>query len=294
MSVRIAVIGSGGYVGAHLCRALRAAGDAVLAYSSAAAGGIDRHSGLLPADFELPREVEAVVYLAQSPWVTRGSENPGHVLAVNVVSAVVAATAAQRAGAARFVYASTGNVYAPSFEALAEDAPVRTDNWYSLSKVHAEQALALCATPGFTVHSLRLFGVYGPGQTDRLVPRIVERVARGEAITLAPGTGDAHESGGLRLSVTYIDDLTAVIAQVARRGGPGLLNVAAPQVVSILDIAQAAGRLLAREPVFEPAAQARAGDLVADTRLLQRTFEPRFRSFQAGLESMLATAGTAV
>ncbi len=94
---------------------------------------------------------------------------------VNVHSAVAIAEHARRAGAKRFVYASTGNVYAAGFAPFSEAAPVRRDDWYALSKVHAEEALALFR-PQLDVVIARLFGVYGPGQKGRLVPNLLASV----------------------------------------------------------------------------------------------------------------------
>ena len=116
-----------------------------------------------------------VYYLAQSPRYRQTPEQSAHLFAVNCVAATQAAEAARRAGVNRFIYASTGNVYQSSFLPLAETAPVRRDNWYALSKVMGEDALALYR-PYLDITIARIFGVYGPQQTDKLVPMIAERI----------------------------------------------------------------------------------------------------------------------
>ena len=91
-------------------------------------------------------------------------------------------------GEARFVLASTGTVYEPYGGRLAEDAPVAPVSFYSATKLAAEallqgwrSRLGCCA--------LRLFFPYGPGQTGRLVPQLVERIRAKTAVTL-DGSGD--------------------------------------------------------------------------------------------------------
>jgi len=284
--MRIAVIGAGGYIGRFLCAYLRAQGEVVVEYSSKRKGGIDPLTGVFSPDFAFERGVECVVHLAQSPWVTKAASKEAHVLGVNVVTAVQAASAAVAVGARRFVYASTGNVYQWSFGALAENAPLRLDNWYSLSKVHAEQALALFREQ-IDVHVLRLFGVYGPGQKDRLVKRLAQRVLQRDVIHLARHPVDENDQGGLRLSLCYVDDVNEIFHQFAREGGPGTVNVAGDDAVSIREIAMAVGGRRGIEPILQLADDVREGDLIADNELLKKHLNPRFTSFETGIKRLV-------
>ena len=112
---------------------------------------------------------DAVYYLAQFPHYRSFPRGAGDLYSVNVAGALRAAEAARDAGARFFCYASTGSVYRPAFGPLREDHPVRRDLPYALSKVAAEEALALFGGP-MRCLCTRLFGVFGPGQRDRLVP----------------------------------------------------------------------------------------------------------------------------
>jgi nucleoside-diphosphate-sugar epimerase len=254
--------------------------------SSARAGGIDPATGLLPRDFTVPRDVRSVYYLAQSPALKGEPPRYEHLLAVNVVSALHAARAAREAGVRQFFYASTGNVYAPSFVPLRESDPVRRDNWYSLAKVQAEEALLLLGH-GLEVTSLRLFGLYGPGQSGRLVPNLAEAVRARRAVTIEPNPHDAQDDGGLRLSLCHVRDAAAVLASLTECEVPRFLNVASGEACSVRAIACAIGEALGVAPAFETSPRPRAFDLIADTAVLERLLAPRFARFRDGVPELL-------
>lgn len=283
------VIGSGGYMGRHLMLGLANAGVNGVGISSGNGSGIDPSSGLLPADFVIPPGTSVVVYLAQSPRYRQVPEQASHVLAVNAQSAVRAAISARAAGVRRFIYVSTGTVYAPSFSPLGEDAPVRRDNWYALSKLHGEEALALFRGD-MDVIVVRPFGIYGPGQSGRLVPNLIASIRADRPVTLQPRLDAPDDRDGLRISLCYVDDATGILLRLARDGGPACLNLAGPDALSIRAMAQSIGALLGRSPIFEISPSCRDSDLVADIGLLADTVSPKFTMFREGLEKVVAAA----
>ncbi|MZP29504.1 NAD-dependent epimerase/dehydratase family protein [Heliobacterium undosum] len=292
--MKILVTGAGGYVGTHLCGALTEAGHDVIGV------GLERHmtriesagcKGLycdLASNGELVLPpVDAVVYLAQSSHYRQMPDMAPDLFAVNTLGVVRLAEAARRSGAKTFLYASTGNVYTPSFLPLREDSPLRDDDFYGLSKQMGEKALVLFA-PYLNVISMRIFGVYGPGQENMLIPRLIERVRCSEPITLEPGEGEA-DTGGLRLTPCYVDDLTAIIGALLSREiqVQGPINLAGPEVISIGRIAKEAGCLLGVEPLLRIAQGKRKGDLVADTTLLRSLVDVPFTPFVEGMRRTL-------
>lgn len=288
----VLVIGSGGYMGRHLMAGLSHSGVGAKGASSSDGTGIDPENGLLPATFTAPPGTSAVVYMAQSPRYREVPEQAAHVLAVNTLSAVRAATLARAVGVQRFIYVSTGTVYAPSFAPLSEDAPVRRDSWYVLSKLHGEEALALFR-PDMEVIVVRPFGVYGPQQSGRLVPNLIQSVKTGRPITLQARPDSAEDADGLRISLCYIDDAIEILIGLLRKGGPACLNLAGAESLSIRAMAETIGSRLGCEPVFELSRSPRDSDLIADTSNLVRTMSPRFTSFSDGVEKMLREGANA-
>jgi UDP-glucose 4-epimerase len=282
------VIGSTGYMGRHLMAGLAAAGMPAVGASSSDGTGIHPDTGLLPDGFSVAVGVSTVVYMAQSPRY-RDSDQASHVLAVNMVSAVRAAVAARKAGARRLIYLSTGTVYAPSFDPLAEDAPVRGADWYSLSKIQGEQAVQMFRDD-MDVHVVRPFGVYGPGQTGRLVPNLMASIREGRTITLQGRRDAPDDADGLRISLCHVDDATRILIHLIQQGGAACLNLAGEQAASIRTLATLLGELLGCPPVLASATAFRNFDLVANIGLLRQIQPMAFTPLRQGLATLMDKA----
>lgn len=279
--MRVAVVGAGGFIGQHLADALSRGAVDVLPISSRSPEAFDQRTGIFVDRLPVHGSVDAMVYLSQSPHYRDVPQQAPHLWGVNVVSAVKAAEWARRAGARRIVHASTGNVYQPSFAAHAEGDPVRRDDWYALSKAHAEEALRLL--PDVSVTSVRLFGVYGPGQRSKLIPNLMRTILDGRPIRLQPHPSDPSDAGGLRLSLTHVDDVVRVMLHLIAEGGPPVLNVAGPGAHSIRQAADVIGRCVGVTPTFEFAQEPRGFDLVADTSLVSAIVGGAFTNFDSGI-----------
>ncbi len=283
-------MGSGGFMGRHLVENLKRLNVEVLEASSANGSGIDPDSGLLPFDYKIPAGTECVAYLAQSPKY-RDPGQASHVLSVNVVSAVRAGIAACEAGVKRFIYVSTGTVYAPSFSPLAEDAPLKAEDWYALSKIHGEQAIRMFDTR-MNVHVVRPFGVYGNFQSGRLVPNLVSAIAENRPVVLQQKRRFPEDKDGLKISLCHIFDATQIITNLIFVGGPPILNLAGNEAVSIRDIANTIGRVLGKEPIFKISPVDRKFDLIADTNLLEEIQKIDFISLDDGIKSFVLSGAS--
>lgn len=286
MANQVVVFGAGGYIGRHITEHLRRIGVNVVCHSSASGSTFDMKTGLLADSVNIPPGTKGVIYLSQSSYYRQMPEKAGHLWGVNVVSAIKAAESARRAGVQRFIYASTGNVYSPSFLPLNEESSVRRDDWYALSKLHAEEALALFRND-MSVTAARLFGVYGPNQTDKLVPNLAAAIRSGTPIKLAPNLNNDLDTGGLKLSLCYIDDVVEIFSRLFSQEGSDVLNIAGSEALSIRDIALAIGDQLGVAPQFEIANQPKAFDLVADVTKLVGMFNPEFTPFAEGIRRAL-------
>ncbi len=283
----VAVVGSNGYIGKHVVAHMRALGIRVIAMSSRDGSGLDSHTGLLPPGFEFGEGVDGVIYAAQSPHYRDVPAAAWHLLAVNSAAPLQVAMAAEKAGARNFVYLSTGNVYNPSFEPLRESDEVLGTHWYPFSKIQGEQALKFLKS-NLRTTVVRVFAVYGPDQTEKLIPNLIESVEAGRPIVLAPRIQGISD-GGLRINPCYIDDAVDVLSSLACSGGPEILNLGGPQIVSIKEIASMWAQLCGIEPVLADAPVPRAMDLVADTSLLHAYVGRSLLRFDQGLANIAAT-----
>ncbi len=295
--MRAAIVGAAGFLGTALCSRLLRSGWEVLGYDVAAPDGLP--SGLQFASFDvlhddltLPPGTDAVYYLAQSPRYRDFPDAADHLFGVNTYGAIRTARAACDARVRWFCYTSSGNVYAPSLEPLAESHPVCRDDPYALSKLAAEEALALFGER-MPVLAVRLFGLFGPGQTRMLPANMLGRIRSGQEIVLEPSAGQAGDAEGLVVSFTYVADAAQILEQVAQLALAGtplprVLNVAGPEPISVRRFSLELGRIVAIEPKFVRASTVRRHNLIADLRLLRTLLEPAWVPFS---EAMAQTYG---
>ncbi len=242
-------------------------------------------TGLL-RDLDLA-QVDVVVYLAQSPHYRQLPQRAPHLLAVNCVSAVQAAITAQMSNVSKFIYASTGNVYQASFDPFKEHSPLERGNWYSLSKIMGEEGLRLAAG-GMDLTCLRIFGVYGPGQTDKLIPNLVARVTRGETVTvdLQPSSAEP-QPGGMKTNPIYIDDAVRAIEAVAEIRDVPIMNFGGDEVLSIRQMVEIIGEVAVTPQKVAVNDRERAGDLIGDTFLFRSHYTSALTSFKEGIQKVL-------
>jgi len=288
----IAVIGAEGFVGRHLCRALTKGGAEVYGFDlpPQAPWSHERYHyqslDVLTGNIDLPEHCTALIYLAQSPFYREFPARAGNLFGVNTTGVARVGEAFLRTSGRRFLYASTGNVYAPSLESLGEAAPLRRDDAYAQSKLGGEDIVRLldaeCDDRRFL--SLRFFGVFGPGQRNMLPVTLFRRVAQGEPIFLQPSAQDPDdpgEPGGMRISWLFVDDLVDMLSRMLR-GDVAFdevgtaLNLAGPRAVSIREYANLIGRVLNKAPVWKLQSELRSSDLAADISLMQRLLDPKF------------------
>jgi UDP-glucose 4-epimerase len=284
--MKVAVVGARGFIGRRLSSALAAAGHDVIKASSED-GHFDASTGILSPPV-VAGAIDAVVYLSQSPRYREVPQQAAHLWAVNVVSAVTAAEWGRRHGARHYVYASSGTIYRPSFEAHRESDPLCRDGGYALSKLHGEEALQQFQGD-LNVTCARFFGVYGPGQQGKLIPNLVAAIRSGRPVQIQPHPHRADDSGGVRLSLTHVDDAIGGLMRLLDSRRPGPINIASTDVLSIREIAEAIGAAVEAAPVFEQVASPREGDAIADpsqlAALLNRPFIPFASAIREVVES---------
>ncbi len=228
---------------------------------------------------KLPARADAVLHIAQAyaPFPDAAAE----IFEVNTASTVRLAEYARRAGVQRFLFTSSGSVYRPGPRPLRESAATRPSVYHPTTKLMAEMALQHYR-PWFSIGILRLFAPYGPGQTNRLIPRMIESVRSGQAITLSRG-------GQPRINPIYIEDLLPIVRQSLDHESSYTVNVAGPRAVSMRQLAELIGRAVGRRPTFERRDSEVAGDLIADTRLMERLFSiEKLLDPSQGVERLLA------
>jgi len=287
--MKVIIIGAKGFIGKNLLHFIQKKGIEVQGFSSSEPGNIDQKTGILSDEFRIPDGTTVVIYLAQSPHYYQIPEMLHHIVNVNVASAVRMAELARKAKVRRFIYASTGNAYRPSFQAVPETAPVGGDNGYVITKIFAEKVLSLF-NKYMDIIIIRPFGIYGPGQTNKLVPNLLNSLLREQEIHIEKNPHDRTDIDGLKISLCCIEDAVKMLYKLITDGGPDYLNIAGDRAVSIREMVTIMAKYLGKEPRFKLSENCRHSDLIADVSLLKNTLNPEFTDIQDGLRATVDAA----
>lgn len=239
--------------------------------------------GLASALQGLDGPFDAVMHLAVSRLHRTFPQTALDLFHVNVTATALLLDFAWRNGADRFVLGSTGSVYDGITEPpLREDMVLAPRNYFPVTKFAAEE-LTRAYEAHMAISCLRFFTPYGPGQTDRLVPGLVDRVRNGQPVSLPPS------GGGLAFKATYGTDCVAVALAALNDSWRGVINVASPGDLDLETAARVIGRVLGVEPTFERVAGASNLRLLPDTSRLEALMSGRpMTAFEDGIRAMCA------
>lgn len=229
-------------------------------------------------DISLPPHIDGVLHMAQSPNYRDFPDCAPEVTAINVAATARLLDIAVRSGAKSFCLLSTGSVYEPYVGSLNEGRELTPQTINGCTKAAAEM-LTGAYEGTMAVSRLRLFMPYGPGQVDKLLPAIIDRVASGAAVDLANGTGPM-------LSPIYVDDAARLIVRALLEGWEGTYNVSSHEVLTLAQIADAIGERLGVE-VCRNIINANAPRLVPELTRLETKTPKAFISFADGLGRVL-------
>ncbi|MFJ5779135.1 UDP-glucose 4-epimerase GalE [Streptomyces sp. NPDC093094] len=235
------ITGGAGYIGAHVARAMTAAGESVVALDDLSAGVPARLPAGVPLvegstlDADLLRRVLAehrvtgVVHLAARKQVAESVARPTWYYAQNVGGLATLLDAVAQAGVDRFVFSSSAAVYGtPDVDLITEDIPCAPVNPYGETKLAGEWLVrAAGRAHGFSTACLRYFNVAGAAAPEladtgvfNIVPMVFDRLTRGEAPRIF---GDDYPTpdGTCVRDYIHIADLAEAHLAAARRLGAG-------------------------------------------------------------------------
>ena len=250
---RVVVTGGAGFLGSHLCEALVARGDRVVAVDDLSSGATDNlaavvdHDGfeLVVADVSqgLPVDgpVDAVLHFASPASPPDYLARPIETLMVGSEGTRHALTLAAAHGA-RFVLASTSEVYGdplvhPQPETYWGNVnPVGLRSVYDEAKRFAE-ALTMAWHRARSVDTgiVRIFNTYGPRLRPgdgRVVSNFLAQAIEGRDLTV-------YGDGSQTRSLCFVDDEVAGILALLDSDLIGPVNIGNPDELTVLDLAHA-------------------------------------------------------
>ena len=288
--MKVLVTGSAGFIGMHLCLALREQGHSVVGvdcftpyYSvqlkEERAKELEQNGVLLIrkdvaepgflTDLLAEHHPTHIVHLAAQPGVRYSLENPFAYLHSNIDGFVSLLEAVRCFPHIRVVFASSSSVYGtnqkvPFCETDSTDHPA---NLYGATKKANEvMAYSYHHLFGLSLVGLRFFTVYGPwGRPDMAYFRFAEQIEQNEEIRLF--------GQGMRRDFTYVDDVVeGIIRALSYEEKWALFNIGGSRpepVEKLIHLLEQNLKKAARVRLIEP----QPGDMqetYADTSLIER------------------------
>lgn len=188
---------------------------------------------------------DGVFHLAAQAMVEHAKADPFSTMESNVrgTYTLLEAYRRHRFGTSRFVMASSDKAYGELPEgasAYTEDMPLQGRGPYDCSKSCGD-LIAQCYSMeyGLSLGIVRAGNVYGPGDYEptRIVPSLMEDVARGRALTI-------RSDGTPVRDYVYVDDVTAGYIAVMEDwfdhsgDGPGTFNLSSKNPLSVSALAE--------------------------------------------------------
>jgi dTDP-glucose 4,6-dehydratase len=270
--MRILISGAAGFLGSHLCDKLINEGHQVVGMDNFITGNPDnlahfannqnflfiRHD--VSNFIFVPGKLDAVMHFA-SPASPNPNSPLGYVnLPIQTMKAGALGThnmlGVARAFGARFLLASTSEIYGDPFEHPQTETywghvnPIGTRSVYDEAKRFAEAlTMAYNRFHGIDTRIVRIFNTYGPRMhidDGRVVPNFIQQALLGRSLTV-------YGDGGQTRSFCYVDDLIDGIVRLLYSDEQMPVNIGNPDEISILEFAQTINRLVNNktEVIFE-------------------------------------------
>ncbi|ARZ66773.1 UDP-glucose 4-epimerase GalE [Streptomyces sp. HU2014] len=293
------ITGGAGYIGAHVARAMVAAGERVAVLDDLSTGV----AGRLPGECELVRGsvldrevldsafarlgVTGVVHLAAKKQVGESVEKPLLYYRENMHGLTVLLEAAVAANVGSFVFSSSAAVYGmPDVDLVTEKTPCLPMNPYGETKLAGEWLVrATGSAYGMSTACLRYFNVAGAATPEladtgvyNIIPMMFDRLGRGESPRIF-GDDYATPDGTCVRDYIHIEDLAtahlAAARRLAERPGSGdlTLNVGTGHGVSVREMADLIAEVTGHHspaPVVEPRRPGDPARVVASNELIAR------------------------
>jgi GDP-4-dehydro-6-deoxy-D-mannose reductase len=234
--LRVLITGAAGFAGGWLARECAAAGDEVVGLSREEVDLCDADA--IRAALRDARP-EVVYHLAALSSVGASWEQPADTLNENAMASVNMLEALlNEAPRARVVWVSSCQVYGePEHMPVDEDAPLRPENPYAVSKTTGDLLAAVYAEAhGLDLVRVRPFNHVGPGQRDAF---IVSSLARQAAHARASGARQLDivtSNPDARRDYTDVRDVVSAYRLLARAGVGGVFNVSSGHSVSASEL----------------------------------------------------------
>jgi len=238
--MKVAVAGSDGFVGHHVCSQLEANGHSVIKIDIT--NGLDLCDNSIVSKIE---QIDAFIHLANLVYVPASYENPEKFYRINYLTTLNALEICRKYNA-RLIYASSYIYGTPQYLPVDENHPINPFNPYAQTKVICEK---LCE--GYhrdfkvKVSILRPFNIYGVGQKGMLlIPEIIGQLKEGKKEIQLKAASPRRDY------VNVKDVAGAFVACLDDTNDYSVFNVCSGSSVSVREITEIINRYLKNKVTF--------------------------------------------
>jgi len=254
--MKVLITGGAGFIGVHLARRLLADGHDVIAADNESNGElalVPQGAKAVRADVTKQEELEpifaggidAVCHIAGQVSIIKAFSDPVADLRTNTEGTVQVLKLCVKHKVPRLLYASSMTLYGDcKVVPTPESEPCVPDSYYGITKYAAERYVhSTAGRPDlgfdFSVTSLRMFSVYGPGQSynnpyQGVLGIFSGNVLRGEPITIF---GDGEQTRDFVFVGDIVDGWSRALTSKAAKGQ--IINLGGGRETSINDLAHA-------------------------------------------------------
>lgn len=286
---KVLITGSSGLIGSHVIPMLSETYE-IHALSRHASPAINSNITYYTVDLngnidysQLPDKVDAIIYLAQSDHFREFPEKAKEVFQINTMQVIYMLDYARRAGVKTFIYASSGGVYGSSEKGIAEDIliPASGNIGFYLSTKLCSEIIAENFSPYMNIVMLRFFFVYGKGQKrGMLIPRLVDNVCSGNAVTL-------QGENGIEINPIHVSDAAYAIKASFNLQGCHKINVAGPDILSLRQICNLIGEKVGITPIYQVDNTVKPLNLIGDIENMKKYLHEPSCHFYEGISDLI-------
>ncbi len=291
MNKKILITGWSGLVGSDLVKTLLAAGEYEL-FLIGRSENIpinDDKVKRIKIDFasdwnesELPDDLYAIIHLSQAENFRDFPNKAREVFYINTLSTLKLIDHAVKNKISHFIFASSGGVYGTDGMFRENDRGGYTKEMgFYLGTKYCSEVILENYFDLLNVIILRFFFVYGKGQNQSmLVPRLINRVKKGEPITL-------QGQNGMKINPVHVSDVTKAIMTSMELKESHKINVAGPEVLSMRDIGEIIGSSIGQTPRFSIDDVVGPKDIIGDISKMKKLLTEPSIKFKDGIQTMI-------
>ena len=249
--MRIFITGGAGFIGTHLCKKLLELNHDVTVYDNFSNSSKDNFESIIKQKITLisddildqskldasMKDHDVVIHLAAQISVSESIKNPKLTFEINVNGTQNVLNACLKNNITKIIATSTAAVYqnTSTKTILDETSPVKPLSPYGKSKLEMEnKIITFCSVHNITYSILRLFNVYGVGQSLEyagVITKFYEKIQKNLPLVIF-GDGTAVRD------FVHVDDVINAIILSIQYSNSFTCNIASGTSTSISDLAK--------------------------------------------------------